>query len=60
METTDEAGLRRLGQAIQRRAFETVCFIPRGRYLPSAGWRSNLSGLLTGPVPVLWNVPKGS
>ena len=59
METTDEAELRRLDRAIQARAFETVPFIPLGQYLPSAAWRSNVSGLLKGAVPVFWNVSKG-
>jgi peptide/nickel transport system substrate-binding protein len=59
MEGTDEAELRRLDQAIQRRAFETVPFIPLGQYLPPAAWRSSLKGLLKGPVPVFWNVEKG-
>ena len=59
MESTDEAELQRLNREIQARAFETVPFIPLGQYLPSAGWRSNLSGILKGPVPVFWNVTKG-
>jgi peptide/nickel transport system substrate-binding protein len=59
MEISDEAELRRLDREIQARAFETVPFIPLGQYLPSAAWRTNLSGLLKGPVPVFWNVTKG-
>jgi peptide/nickel transport system substrate-binding protein len=59
MEISDEAELRRLDRAVQARAFETVPFIPLGQYLPSSAWRSNLSGLLKGPVPVFWNVTKG-
>jgi peptide/nickel transport system substrate-binding protein len=58
MESTDEAEMRRLDQDIQRRAFETVPFIPLGQYLPPAAWRSSLKGLLKGPVPVFWNVEK--
>jgi peptide/nickel transport system substrate-binding protein len=59
MESTDEAELQRLNQQVQARAFETVPFIPLGQYLPSAAWRSNLGGILKGPVPVFWNVTKG-
>jgi peptide/nickel transport system substrate-binding protein len=59
MESTDEAELQRLNQRVQARAFETVPFIPLGQYLPSAAWRSNLDGILKGPVPVFWNVTKG-
>jgi peptide/nickel transport system substrate-binding protein len=58
MDATEEAELRRLDRAIQARAFETVPFIPLGQYLPSAAWRSNLTGLLKGAVPVFWNVSK--
>ncbi|MCO6416997.1 ABC transporter substrate-binding protein [Siccirubricoccus sp. KC 17139] len=59
MDSTDEAELRRLDQAIQARSFETVPFIPLGQYFPPSAWRSNLKGLLKGPVPVFWNVEKG-
>jgi peptide/nickel transport system substrate-binding protein len=51
--------MRRLDRECQARAFETVPFIPLGQYLPSAAWRSNVQGLLKGPVPVFWNVTKG-
>jgi peptide/nickel transport system substrate-binding protein len=35
-----------------------VPFIPLGQYLPPSAWRSNLTGLLKGAVPVFWNVSK--
>ena len=50
---------KRLDAEIQARAFETVPFIPLGQYLPPAAWRSNLTGMLKGAVPVFWNVTKG-
>ena len=59
MDGTDEAELRKLDRAIQARSFETVPFIPLGQYLPPSAWRSNLKGILKGPVPVFWNVEKG-
>ena len=58
MDSTDEAERKRLDADIQRRAFETVPFIPLGQYMPPAAWRKSLSGLLKGPVPVFWNVAK--
>jgi peptide/nickel transport system substrate-binding protein len=58
MDSTDASELKRLDAEIQARAFETVPFIPLGQYLPPAAWRSNLKGLLKGPVPVFWNVEK--
>lgn len=58
IDSTDEAEMMRLSERIQARSFETVPFIPLGQYLPSAAWRSNLQGILKGPVPVFWNVSK--
>ena len=58
MDSTDPAERRRLDGEIQSRAFETVPFIPLGQYLPPAAWRSNLSGVLKGAMPVFWNVTK--
>ena len=43
---------------IQARLFETVPFIPLGQYLPPAGYRNNLTGVLKGALPVFWNVSK--
>ncbi len=58
MDSTDPAEQKRLDAATQLRAFETVPFIPMGQYLPPAAYRKNLSGLLTGAMPVFWNVSK--
>ena len=58
MDSTDDAERHRLDAQIQARAFETVPFIPLGQYLPPAAYRSNLSGILKGAVPVFWNVGK--
>ncbi len=58
MDSTDPAEQRKLDQAIQLRAFETVPFIPLGQYLPPAAWRKNMTGMLKGAMPVFWNVAK--
>ena len=58
MDSNDAAVRKRLDAEIQSRAFETVPFIPLGQYLPPSAWRSGLSGLLKGAVPVFWNVQK--
>ena len=58
MDSNDEAERKRLDAEIQARAFETVPFIPLGQYLPPSAWRSNLTGILKGAVPVFWNVSK--
>jgi peptide/nickel transport system substrate-binding protein len=59
MDSTDPAEQKRLDQAIQRRAFETVPYIPLGQYLPPAAYRKSLTGMLRGAMPVFWNVAKG-
>jgi len=58
MDSNDDAERKRLDAEIQARAFETVPFIPLGQYLPPSAWRSNLTGVLKGAVPVFWNVSK--
>ncbi|MEJ0015118.1 MAG: ABC transporter substrate-binding protein [Acetobacteraceae bacterium] len=58
IDSTDPAEQKRFDQEIQARAFETVPFVPLGQYLPPAGYRSNLSGVLKGALPVFWNVSK--
>ncbi len=58
MASTDDAERKKLDAALQVRAFEVVPFIPLGQYLPPAAWRSNLSGILKGALPVFWNVTK--
>jgi len=58
MDSTDPAEQKRLDREIQARSFETVPFIPLGQYMPPAGTRRNLTGILKGAVPVFWNVQK--
>jgi peptide/nickel transport system substrate-binding protein len=58
MDSTDTAEQKRLDREIQARSFETVPFIPLGQYMPPAGTRKNLTGILKGAVPVFWNVQK--
>ncbi len=59
MDSTDPAEQKRLDREIQARSFETVPFIPLGQYMPPAGTRRNLTGILKGAMPVFWNVQKG-
>lgn len=59
LDSSDPAEKKKLDFAIQARAFEVVPFVPLGQYLPPAAWRSNVSGLLKGALPVFWNVTKG-
>jgi len=59
IDSADAAEQKRLDREIQARSFETVPFIPIGQYMPPAGTRRNLTGILKGAVPVFWNVQKG-
>jgi peptide/nickel transport system substrate-binding protein len=58
MDATEDADRKKLDAAIQMRAFETVPFVPLGQYLPPSAYRSDLTGVLKGAVPVFWNVSK--
>jgi peptide/nickel transport system substrate-binding protein len=52
MDATEDADRKKLDAQIQARAFETVPFVPLGQYLPPSAYRSNLTGVLKGAVPV--------
>jgi peptide/nickel transport system substrate-binding protein len=58
MDATEDADRKKLDAQIQARAFETVPFVPLGQYLPPSAYRSGLTGVLQGAVPVFWNVSK--
>ncbi|MBL6454740.1 ABC transporter substrate-binding protein [Belnapia sp. T6] len=53
--TADPAAQARMGEAIQRQAFEDVPYIPLGQQRSITAYRRNVSGILDG-VPVYWNV----
>jgi len=58
LDATGETERTRLEREIQLAAFESVPFIPLGRYMPKAAWSKALSAPLKGPAPVFWNVGK--
>ena len=58
LDTDDPAEQTRLEREIQLAAFESVPFIPLGRYMPRAAWSRGISDPLKGPAPVFWNVSK--
>ena len=55
----DPAEQTRLERAYQLQAFQSLPFIPLGRYLQSSAWRDNITDILKGPSVVFWNVRKG-
>ena len=52
------ADRKKLDTEIQAHAFATVPFVPLGQYLPPSAYRSSLTGVLKGAVPVFWNIGK--
>lgn len=51
-----EADQKRIAEEMQRRAMETVPFIPVGQFnLPSA-WRRSLVDVAVSPVPFFWGI----
>lgn len=43
---------------IQNRSNEIVTFIPMGQYMGVSAWSSKLSGLLSSPLQIYWNIEK--
>jgi peptide/nickel transport system substrate-binding protein len=54
----DGAERRRIAEQMQRRAVEVVPYVPVGQLALVRGLRSNLSGVLTAPVNVYWNITR--
>jgi peptide/nickel transport system substrate-binding protein len=58
LDSDDPAEQTRLEREISLAAFESVPFIPLGRYMPRVAWSKGISDPLKGPAPVFWNVTK--
>ena len=43
---------------IQKRAFETVPYVPTGLYHPKTAYRKNIKGVIEAPAILMWNVEK--
>jgi peptide/nickel transport system substrate-binding protein len=54
----DPAESKQAAEAVQRRAFEFVPFVPTGQFILPTAFRSNISGVIIAPVSFLWNVEK--
>ena len=59
LDTEDKAEQTRLERDIVLAAYESVPFVPLGRYMPRAAWSKTMSDPLKGPAPVFWNISKG-
>jgi peptide/nickel transport system substrate-binding protein len=47
-----------IADRINKAAMQDVVFIPTGFFLAKQAWRSNVSGVVTAPIPVFWDVTK--
>jgi len=57
-ETTDPVASKSAAEAVQRRAFEFVPYVPTAQFILPTAYRSNLSGVIIAPITLLWNVEK--
>ncbi|PJI41942.1 ABC transporter substrate-binding protein [Ferrovibrio sp.] len=55
---TDPAKQKKLAEAVQKRAYEQVLYIPLGEYHQVSALRSNVVGALPTPALALWNIEK--
>jgi peptide/nickel transport system substrate-binding protein len=58
VDSADPAEQQRIAAKIQEIALNDVLMIPLGHYRQRSAWRSNVSGILQAPYPVMWNVSK--
>jgi peptide/nickel transport system substrate-binding protein len=54
----DLAAQKKVAEAIQTEAFESVPYVPTGMFQIPTAFRSNLKGVIVAPVVFLWNVDK--
>jgi peptide/nickel transport system substrate-binding protein len=50
----EKAAIRRLNKA----ALDNVVYAPTGFFLTYQAWRTNVSGIVKGPLPIFWDVAK--
>jgi peptide/nickel transport system substrate-binding protein len=55
---TDEAKKKALAEAVQARAFEVATHAPLGEYANPLAARKNVTGFVTGPGNLYWNIKK--
>ncbi len=55
---TDAATAKTAADAVQKRAFEAVPYIPTAQFIIPTAYRTNLSGVIVAPITLLWNVEK--
>ena len=58
LDAPDDAARMRVTEALQARYYEIVPYVSTGIFQKPVAYRNNISGLLTTPYPVMWNVRK--
>jgi peptide/nickel transport system substrate-binding protein len=58
IKASDSEARQEIAMAIQRRAFESVPYIPTGAWKTKTAFRKNLKDLVLGPAIFQWNVEK--
>ena len=53
---TDPAQQKSIAEAVQRRGIEITPYIPLGQWTSPIATRANITGVLSAPVPVFWNL----
>ena len=56
--TTDAAASKKAAEAVQKRAFEFVPYVPTAQFILPSAYRTNLSGVIVAPMALLWNIEK--
>jgi peptide/nickel transport system substrate-binding protein len=59
IDAADEAEQRRLTARIQDIVLNDCIEIPLGLHVRKSAWRANVTGILTAPEPLMWNLAKG-
>jgi peptide/nickel transport system substrate-binding protein len=59
MAQTDNSEARQeIAIKIQRRAFETLPYVPTGQWSPTTAYRKNVKSVIIVPALFMWNVEK--
>jgi len=59
LETADQSEQTRLEREYELEGLTALPFIPLGRFRQTSAWRDNITGILSGPSVIFWNVTKG-
>lgn len=59
LRSDDPADQKRIGMEIERQAFLSVPYVPLGEFEAPSAYRRNVTGVLQGAAPFMWNVRKG-